>query len=68
MTDLTERETPQQATASEYLSIVAAVIRETDLITARYRLFDRECQAILNGVQDEDALLGAVGYQQTASP
>jgi hypothetical protein len=44
----------------EYLDIVAALIKNTDLLTARVRLFDRECRAILDGVRDEDALLRAI--------
>lgn len=44
----------------EYLSIVAALIKKTDLMVNRYRLFDIECQAILDGVGDEDALLRVI--------
>jgi hypothetical protein len=43
----------------EYFAVVAALIKKTDLMVDRYRLFDRECQAILDGVRDEDALLRA---------
>jgi hypothetical protein len=31
----------------KYLNAVAALIKKTDLMVDRYRLFDRECQAIL---------------------
>jgi hypothetical protein len=44
----------------EYLNIVAALIKNTDLLAARFRLFDRECRAILDGIKDEDALLRAI--------
>src|SRR3984957_17314141 len=44
----------------EYLSVIAALIKKTDLIVHRYRFFDLECQAILDGGQDEDALLRAI--------
>ena len=43
----------------EYLSVVAALIKKTDLMVGRYHLFDRECQAILDGIRDEDELLRA---------
>ncbi len=48
----------------EYLGIVAALIKTTDLLTARFRLFDRECRAILGGVKDEDALLRTILIDQ----
>jgi hypothetical protein len=44
----------------EYLNIVAALIKDTDLLTARFRLFDTESKAILDGVRDEDALFKAI--------
>jgi hypothetical protein len=44
----------------EYLSVVAALIKKTDLMIDRYRLFDRECRAILDGVRDEDELIRAI--------
>jgi len=49
----------------QYLSVVAALIKKTDLMVDRYRLFDRECQAILDGVRDEDALLRAIALGRT---
>jgi hypothetical protein len=52
---------------TEYLSIVAALIKETDLETARIRLFDKECRAVLDGVQDEEALLRAIGFRPAGS-
>jgi hypothetical protein len=53
---------------AEYLSIVAALIKETDLMTARLHLFDRECRAILDGIPDEEALLRALGAASASSP
>jgi hypothetical protein len=44
----------------EYISIVAALIKKTDLLAARFRIFDLECKAILNGVEDEDELVKAI--------
>jgi hypothetical protein len=49
----------------DYLSAGAAPIKKTDLMVDRYRLFDRECQAILDGVRDEDALLRAIALGRT---
>lgn len=45
------------AELSEYLSMVAALIKKTDLYTARLHLFDLECRAILDGVRNEDELV-----------
>jgi hypothetical protein len=45
---------------SEYLTIVAALIKMTDLLNARLHLFDVECRAILNGVRSEDELLSLI--------
>jgi hypothetical protein len=63
--DLAKLSRPELA---EYLTIVATLIKETDLEAARLRLFDKECKAVLDGVRDEDALLRAVGARQTRSP
>jgi hypothetical protein len=63
--DLTRLSRPELA---EYLSIVAALIKETDMETARIRLFDKECRAILAGAQDEEALFRAIGFRQTRIP
>jgi hypothetical protein len=49
----------------EYLTVVAAVIKKTDLMLGRYRLFDQECQAILDGVRDEDEMLRAIAVGRT---
>jgi hypothetical protein len=59
--DLAKLSRPELA---EYLSIVATLIKETDLETARLRLFDKECKAVLDGVRDEEGLLRAVGARQ----
>lgn len=48
------------AELSEYLTIVAALIKKTDLLTARFHLFDLECRAILNGVSNEDELVKVI--------
>lgn len=42
---------------SEYLIIVASLIKKTDLLNARLHLFDLECRAILDGVRNEDELV-----------
>jgi hypothetical protein len=49
----------------EYLSVVAAVIKNTDRMVDRYQLFDRECRAILEGVRDEDGLIRAMPPRRT---
>jgi hypothetical protein len=49
----------------EYLSVVAALIKKTDLMVGRCRLFDLECQTILDGVRDEDAMLRAISQGRT---
>jgi hypothetical protein len=49
-----------RAELDEYLGVVAALIKKTDALVDRYGIFDRECQAILGGVRDEDALIKAV--------
>jgi hypothetical protein len=36
-----------------YLTIVSALIRNTELLFARLYLVDKECRAILDGVRDE---------------
>ena len=42
---------------TEYLTIVAALIKKTDLYTARLHLFDLQCRGILDGVRTEDELV-----------
>jgi len=41
----------------EYLAIVSTLIKRTDVLIERYRTFDMECSAILNGVASEEELL-----------
>jgi hypothetical protein len=41
----------------EYEKLIAALIKTTDLIGTRLRLFDTMCRAVLDGVQNEDQLL-----------
>jgi hypothetical protein len=48
---------------SEYLTIVAALIKKTDLLNARLHLFDLECRAIFNGVRTEDELIRLITPQ-----
>jgi hypothetical protein len=38
---------------AEYAQIVSASIKETDLVGARLKIFDIECQAILDGARNE---------------
>jgi hypothetical protein len=45
---------------SEYLTIIAALIKKVDLLNARLHLFDLECRAILNGVRNEDELVSFI--------
>jgi hypothetical protein len=52
----------------EYLTVIAALIKKTDLVVDRYRFFDLECQAILDGARDEDALLKAIAPGSTKQP
>jgi len=60
--DLTKLARPE---LTEYIGIVAALIKQTDLETARIRLFDKESRAILDGVQDEETLLKVIGLKKT---
>ena len=48
------------ADLSEYLTIVTALIKNTELLFTRVDLVDKECRAILNGVRDEDDLLDKI--------
>jgi hypothetical protein len=45
---------------SEYLTIVAALIKKVDLLNARLHLFDLQCRALLNGVRNEDELVSFI--------
>ena len=48
------------ADLAEYLTIVSALIKNTELLFTRVDLVDKECRAILNGVRDEDDLLDKI--------
>jgi hypothetical protein len=48
------------ADLTEYLTIVSALIKNTELLFARVDLVDKECRAILGGVRDEDDLLDKI--------
>ena len=52
----------------EYIDVVAALIKRTDLLAARFHLFDLECRAILNGVEDEDELVTRIAPLIKQSP
>ena len=44
------------ANREEYRALVADVIKNTDIVTARVRLFDFQCRAVLDGERDENKL------------
>jgi hypothetical protein len=48
------------ADLTEYLTIVSALIKNTELLFARLFLVDKECRAILDGIRDEDDLLDKI--------
>jgi hypothetical protein len=52
---------------TEYLTIVSALIKNTELLFARVYLVDKECRAILNGVRDEDDLLDKISITPNRS-
>ncbi len=54
------------AALTEYQALIAALIKKTDYLSVRVRLFDRECRAILNGVRDEGELIKII-TQETGS-
>jgi hypothetical protein len=45
------------AELTEYLTLVSAMVKKTDLVAARLHVFDVECRAILSGVQEENELV-----------
>ena len=55
------------ADLAEYLTIVSALIKNTELLFARVYLVDKECRAILNGVRDEDDLLDKISRTSNGS-
>jgi hypothetical protein len=55
------------ADLAEYLTIVSALIKNTELLFARLQLVDKECRAILDGVRDEDDLLDKISRTPNGS-
>jgi hypothetical protein len=55
------------ADLAEYLTIVSALIKNTELLFARLYLVDKECRAILDGVRDEDDLLDKISKTPNGS-
>jgi hypothetical protein len=51
---------------TEYLRLVSALIKQTDLVVVRLRIFDVECRALLSGVRDETDLVKMI-VQETSS-
>ncbi len=50
------------AELAEYAQVVAASIKQTDLVHARLKVFDTECRAILGGARDEFDLIGKINH------
>jgi hypothetical protein len=50
---------------AEYARIVSSSIKETDLVVARLKIFDIECQAILAGARNEFDLIEQIGRANT---
>jgi hypothetical protein len=55
------------ANLNEYLTIVSALMKNTELLFARLYLVDKECQAILDGVRDEDDLIDKISRTPNGS-
>jgi hypothetical protein len=55
------------ADLTDYLTIVSALIKNTELLFARLTLVDKECRAILDGVRDEDDLLDKISKMPNGS-
>jgi hypothetical protein len=55
------------ADITEYLTIVSALIKTTELLFTRLDLVDKECRAILDGVRDEDDLLDKISRTPNGS-
>ena len=53
----------KQSQLSEYLVIVADLIKKADLYVARLHLIDLQFRAILNGVRNEDELVKSITPQ-----
>jgi hypothetical protein len=52
-----------QADLPEYLNVVATLIKKTDSLIIRNRVFEAECRVVLNGVRNEEELTRAVAEQ-----
>ncbi len=52
-----------QADLPEYLNVVATLIKKTDSLIIRNRIFEAECRVVLNGVRNEEELTRAVAEQ-----
>lgn len=50
---------------AEYARIVSSSIKETDLVVARLKIFDVECQAILAGARNEFDLIEEISRANT---
>jgi hypothetical protein len=51
---------------AEYARIVSASIKETDIVGARLKIFDIECQAILGGARNEFDLIEKISRANSA--
>jgi hypothetical protein len=51
------------ADLTEYLSVVGALIKKTDSLIIRNRVFEAECRVVLEGVRNEEELTRAVVEQ-----
>jgi hypothetical protein len=60
--DLASLSAPELA---EYARIVSASIKETDMVGARLKIFDIECQAILGGARNEFDLIEKISGANT---
>jgi hypothetical protein len=54
------------AELTEYLTLVSAMAKKTDLVAVRLHIFDIECRAVLSGVQEEDDLIKILLQEQFA--
>jgi hypothetical protein len=55
------------AALTEYQALIAALIKRTDYLSVRVRLFDLECRAILSGVRDESELVKIISQEMGPS-
>jgi hypothetical protein len=52
-----------QTDLTEYLNVVAALIKKTDSLIIRNLVFEAECRVVLNGVRNEEELTRIVAEQ-----